>query len=170
MFESCKVPGCRAVRKDDRGYCEGHIWILPLRERTPSEILERLQEKLRGGWSGAIMFLADTPGGDLPLPDEWVEGPTEDLDHAEKILQGLLEAAGYSELRGLPVSLQAVLEDDFRKATSMELEELLAVLRNGGELRKFRSPPESWKNLCGRAGYAIVKDGNVLWSWVTMMN
>ena len=169
MDEPCRVPGCGGVRKDDRGYCEGHTWILPRRERTPAELIEELQETLAGHWCSAIPFLKETSKGDLELPAEWIGQAVGDPACAEEILMDLLGSEGQSTLSGLPMPLQALLEDDFRKTNTTELARLLAILRDGGELREFCSSPESWKHLCGRAGWAIVKDGTVLWTWVTVM-
>jgi hypothetical protein len=38
------------------------------------------------------------------------------------------------------------------------------------EVWKFTTSPESWKNLCGRAGYALVRSGVVVDVQVTVMN
>ena len=40
----------------------------------------------------------------------------------------------------------------------------------GDEIRAFSAPEEYWKNLAGRAGYALVREGKVIASIVTMMN
>ena len=40
----------------------------------------------------------------------------------------------------------------------------------GDELWEFRSPPDSWAHLCGRAGVSLVRDGQVIDSIVTLMN
>jgi hypothetical protein len=40
----------------------------------------------------------------------------------------------------------------------------------GDELWKFCSPPDSWKNLFGRSGICIVRNGEIIDSIVTVMN
>ncbi len=43
-------------------------------------------------------------------------------------------------------------------------------LRQGGELWEFCSPPETWKELMGWAGFAVVRDGEIVASIVTQQN
>lgn len=43
-------------------------------------------------------------------------------------------------------------------------------IREGDELWNFSSPAESWWELCGRAGIALVRNGEIEDSFVTMMN
>ena len=40
----------------------------------------------------------------------------------------------------------------------------------GDDIRAFSAPEDYWKNLAGRAGYALVREGKVIASIVTMMN
>jgi hypothetical protein len=47
---------------------------------------------------------------------------------------------------------------------------LLADMQGGDEIWEFTSPPESWRNLAGRAGIALVRHGEVVRSIVTTMN
>jgi hypothetical protein len=47
---------------------------------------------------------------------------------------------------------------------------LLAEMRDGDELWEFSSSRESWEHLAGRAGIALVRDGKVVASLVTMLN
>ncbi len=49
-------------------------------------------------------------------------------------------------------------------------EALKAAMQPGDELWTFASPPESWQNLAGRAGVAVVRDGNPIKIIVTRMN
>jgi hypothetical protein len=48
--------------------------------------------------------------------------------------------------------------------------ELVAQMQPGDELWEFRSPTETWQTLSGRAGIALVRNGEVVDSIVTMMN
>lgn len=43
-------------------------------------------------------------------------------------------------------------------------------MQPGDQLYKFRSPPETWANMAGRAGIALVRDGNVIDTLVTALN
>ena len=45
-----------------------------------------------------------------------------------------------------------------------------AAIKPGDELWTFMSPPDSWKNLAGRAGIALVRDGKPVSILVTFMN
>lgn len=47
---------------------------------------------------------------------------------------------------------------------------LLNQMQDGDELWEFVSSRESWKALAGRAGIALVRNGEVVTSIVTMMN
>ena len=46
----------------------------------------------------------------------------------------------------------------------------IAQMVEGDELWEFTSPADTWQNLCGRQGIAIVRNGEVLSSLVTEMN
>ena len=43
-------------------------------------------------------------------------------------------------------------------------------MQPGDKLVRFASPAASWEDLAGRAGIALVRDGNVIDAFVTMMN
>ena len=45
-----------------------------------------------------------------------------------------------------------------------------AEMQPGDELWSFASPPKSWEDLAGRAGVALVRDGNPIKVVVTVMN
>ncbi len=49
-------------------------------------------------------------------------------------------------------------------------EELKARMRTGDEIWTFRSPPESWQDLAGRAGVALVRSNKMIDAIVTVMN
>lgn len=49
-------------------------------------------------------------------------------------------------------------------------EALKAAMQPGDELWTFASPAKSWEDLAGRAGIALVRDGNPIKVLVTMLN
>jgi hypothetical protein len=49
-------------------------------------------------------------------------------------------------------------------------EAIFRAFRAEDEIWRFTTSGESWKNLCGRAGYALVRDGTVVETHVTIMN
>lgn len=51
-----------------------------------------------------------------------------------------------------------------------EWKKLLELMEDGDELWEYCSPRESWGNLCGRAGIALVRNGVVLSSLLTLIN
>lgn len=53
---------------------------------------------------------------------------------------------------------------------NQEWEALKAKMKPGDVLRDFRSPPESWQHLAGRAGIALVRGGEVVDILVTTLN
>jgi hypothetical protein len=53
---------------------------------------------------------------------------------------------------------------------SGQWEAIKAAMQPGDELWTFASPAESWENLAGRAGIAVVRDGNPIFVLTTMLN
>ena len=51
-----------------------------------------------------------------------------------------------------------------------EWEALKAALKPGDEVWTFSSPADSWHNLAGRAGIAVVRHGHAIKILITMMN
>ncbi len=51
-----------------------------------------------------------------------------------------------------------------------EWRNLRAQIQPGDELWEFTSPAESWAQLFGRAGIALIREGEVVDSITTMMN
>jgi hypothetical protein len=47
---------------------------------------------------------------------------------------------------------------------------LKSQMVEGDDIRAFSAPADYWENLAGRAGYALVRDGKVVASIVTIMN
>ncbi len=47
---------------------------------------------------------------------------------------------------------------------------LLAQMADGDELWEFTSSRDTWENLCGREGIAGVRDGEVIYEFVTLMS
>jgi len=47
---------------------------------------------------------------------------------------------------------------------------LKASMQEGDTVWEFSSPPESWRNMAGRAGVALVRDGAIIDVIITMMN
>ena len=41
---------------------------------------------------------------------------------------------------------------------------------SGDRVFEFRSPEQTWKDLCGREGYLVVRDGKIAQMIVTAMN
>jgi len=51
-----------------------------------------------------------------------------------------------------------------------EWKQLIAQMTEGDELWKFCSPEETWRNLCGREGIALVRDDQIINFIVTKLN
>jgi len=49
-------------------------------------------------------------------------------------------------------------------------EKLLDAYQDGDELWRFSSPADYWRNLAGRGGVALVRDGKIVTSVVTIMS
>ena len=54
--------------------------------------------------------------------------------------------------------------------SNREWRELLAEIQDGDELLDFSSPPETWEQLMGWEGYALVRQGKVVEIIGTAMN
>ena len=79
------------------------------------------------------------------------------------------------EWLGERISVQIAEEDNTRDGIPFsgrqdEWEALKAKMIDGDEIWGFCSPSDSWQHLAGRAGYALVRDGEVIDCVVTMMN
>lgn len=53
---------------------------------------------------------------------------------------------------------------------SVQWQKIKSQMQPGDELYRFRSPPETWANLRGRAGIVLVRDGKVIEMLVTSLN
>jgi hypothetical protein len=51
-----------------------------------------------------------------------------------------------------------------------EWKSLKSQIVHGDELWYFCSPPQTWRDLAGRAGLAVLRDGNVVHTMVVLMN
>jgi hypothetical protein len=80
------------------------------------------------------------------------------------------------EWLGRAVSIADAEEDNTRAGSvpfghlNADWERLKASMLPGDEIWGFCSPPDSWQHLAGRAGYALVRDGQVIDCIVTMLN
>jgi hypothetical protein len=77
-----------------------------------------------------------------------------------------------AEWLDVPVSVEQ-LDADYGAPTSglhAKWEKLKGEMQPGDKLMRFVSSADSWKNLAGRAGIALVRDGKVIDAFVTMMN
>ena len=82
------------------------------------------------------------------IPSSWLFDPV-DMDEIER--DWLDKPAPY----GIP---------------SDEWNRLKSLMEDGDVIHAFSSPSESWEHLAGRAGYAVVRDGQAIVSVVTLMN
>lgn len=53
---------------------------------------------------------------------------------------------------------------------SKQWQRIKEQMQTGDQLYRFRSPPETWANMAGRAGIALVRDGRVIDTLVTSLN
>ena len=58
----------------------------------------------------------------------------------------------------------------FKEWVASKWEPFIAEVMPGDEVWRFQSPPETWANMAGRAGYSIVRDGTIIRSLVTLLN
>lgn len=86
------------------------------------------------------------------VPAEWIE-PTE-----------IRLASLISELHSRATKVSE------RDVYQVALELLIRGVKPGDQLREFRSPPETWAQLSGRAGVVLVRSGKVVANLVQLMN
>jgi len=97
---------------------------------------------------------------------EWLTERCTTHDPRELRLQGM------ASLKLSDDSKQKLLDrsEPFRQWVETKWSPFIAQMLPEDELWRFRSPPNSWANKAGRAGYAIVRDGVVIDSLVTLLN
>ncbi|MBI1338456.1 MAG: hypothetical protein GC164_16055 [Phycisphaera sp.] len=66
--------------------------------------------------------------------------------------------------------IDADLREGRMPVGASEWEALKTKMRPGDELRAYSSPEESWENLAGRAGIALIRKGRVVDDILTMLN
>ena len=49
-------------------------------------------------------------------------------------------------------------------------QEMKKMRRKGDVLYFFRSPPDTWQSLCGREGYVLIRDEEVVFTLITTIN
>ena len=52
----------------------------------------------------------------------------------------------------------------------LENVEMLGSLQSGDEVWIFSSPKDDWESMCGRAGLALVRDNEIVGSYVIFVN
>jgi hypothetical protein len=103
--------------------------------------------------------------GLVPLEDQLAEPTT--VERAERDHTRRDEDLGEADRRS-PKRLEALLKPfGFRNA---EWEVLKASMQPTDELWTFSSPPAAWQALAGRAGIALVRQGKVVATIITLMN
>jgi hypothetical protein len=93
-------------------------------------------------------------------------------------LQKKLETNDYVTLVSEEIKLFGLSEKDEREALEFlaktlphkRWEEFIRAMEPGDELWHYKSPKETWNSLCGRAGYAIVRKGEIVSFWNTVVS
>ena len=62
------------------------------------------------------------------------------------------------------------LPDSARETLIHLMTEFASEMDSTDELWRFSSPPESWKRMCGSAGMAIVRNGDIVAAYQLIMN
>jgi hypothetical protein len=91
------------------------------------------------------------------MPAEIKKGSDEDL-----ILRWKIQAVTIADVE--------VGKTKFDKPSGKEWEKFKTGIRPGDELWYFCSPPETWQQLAGWRGYAIIRDGRVVDHYTTRVN
>lgn len=94
------------------------------------------------------------------VPKEWLTGKLE----VKEIVEKESVQQRWERLQNPQSNVKIAVSLEFVKSmfgSSME---------ENDEIWKFSSPPDSWQLLCGRSGYALVRNGVVIDTFITMMN
>ncbi len=112
-------------------------------------------------WQGEPLYAADkAPGQAVPvIPAAW-------LIKKVSIAEAEAEHPGARDERA---KQHPELARPFG-ALNAKWEALKADMQPNDELWTFSSPPRTWEDLAGRAGIALVRDGQVIEVIVTMLN
>ncbi len=98
------------------------------------------------------------------IPKAWLERPVHAWTAADIMRDDLVSMA-------VPdVQIETLIARAPDKPGAGKLEAFLADVRPSDEIWRFKSPPDTWAKLCGRAGYGIVRDGRCVKIVVTMLN
>ncbi|GEM_PF-1483175 len=96
-------------------------------------------------------------GGDWvePIPRSWLEDEisVEDAEKAEMVTHDQLGP------KPVPFGFQ-----------NGEWVKLKGLMKDGSVIRKFCSPPDTWKHLAGRSGYCLVTGGKIIKCITVMLN
>lgn len=95
---------------------------------------------------------------------EWLTERCEDLSAREIRYREMdeLDLSDENKRRGLECSEQ------FKKWEMTKWIPFVSHLLPGDEVWHFRSPPQTWSEFCGCAGYAVLRDGQVIRILTTM--
>jgi len=108
-------------------------------------------------WYGDPARAAD--GDSAGIPEEWLVERV-DVEQAEQMFPGVSDE-------------RTKLTPEIAKPFGYQhdqWEALKAEMKSGDELWTFSSPADYWKNLAGRLGIALVRDGKIVDVIVTAMN
>jgi hypothetical protein len=102
-------------------------------------------------WQGVLLHVSRV-GVDGPVPNEW-----------------LTEIVNRQEFEAYVT--RVVADPDSLEKFKIKLRMFVSKITSGDEVWSFASPPESWANLMGRAGFAITSaGGEIACSLVTELN
>lgn len=102
------------------------------------------------------------------IPKAWLERPVHARTTAD-LMRDDLVSMGVPDTQ-IEALIEALIARPPNRAGAGKLEAFLADAHPGDEIWRFRSPPDTWTKLCGRAGYGIVRDGRCVRIVVTMLN
>jgi hypothetical protein len=100
------------------------------------------------------------------MKNEWLTERCESLTAQDIRLREM------AELELSDFNKQKLLErsEHFKQWEATKWLPFIADLLPDDEVWRFHSPPETWANLCGRAGYVVIRDGQIIRTLTTMRN
>jgi len=111
-------------------------------------------------------------------PREWLfrEPETREATIPREWLVEKIDTTDYETLMRRDLASEGLAEEQIdrivgsRPGAPEEWEDFVRKMGDADELWRFRSPPETWQELAGREGFAIVRAGRPVAHYVTCMS
>lgn len=113
-------------------------------------------------WAEELQRVSDCWPETVTIPKDWLRGKIDILEILP--IDPIQKRRKKKNRQTLKLNDELVMSE--REAYSL----FGRTMKPGDEIWLYSSPPESWENLCGRSGYALVREGEVIKTSVGLMS